>query len=55
MGDQLIFHLGLAHSSCHPLVLLVVLEAEEDLLGLEVEGQGLLARMPTGWQFTSFL
>ena len=55
MGDQLIFHLGLAHSSCHPLVLLVVLEAEEDLLGLEVEGQGLLARMPIGRKFASFL
>ena len=55
MGDQLIFHLGLAHSSGPPLALLVVLEAEEDLLGLEVEGQGLLARMPIGWKFASFL
>ena len=55
MGDQLIFHLGLAHSSGPPLALLVVLEAEEDLLGLEVEGQGLLARMPIGRKFASFL
>ena len=55
MGDQLIFHLGLANSSGPPLVLLVVVKAEEDLLVLEVEGQGLLARMPIGWKFTSFL
>ena len=55
MGDQLIFHLGLANSSGPPLVLLVVLEAEEDLLVLEVEGQGLLARMPIGRKFASFL
>ena len=55
MGDQLIFHLGLAHSSVPPHVQLVVADAEEDLLVLEVEGQGLLARMPIGGKFASFL
>ena len=38
-----------------PHVQLVVADAEEDLLVLEVEGQGLLARVPIGWKFTSFL
>ena len=52
---QDLFHLGLAHSNVPPHVQLVVADAEEDLLVLEVEGQGLLARVPIGWKFTSFL